>query len=147
MLIVQRTPTQCVIATIAMATGRPYDEVLAAALASNEFDEALGCKSEAKVLEHLGYSNRFEDGFPVGDFRWMLKAYQISAEFFRDQAWGRRAIMAVPSLNITGGSHSVYWDGYSVFDPNPTVRRRYTAWKELLPTEMIVFRERGVQHD
>jgi hypothetical protein len=142
-LIYQRTPHQCAIATITMATGREYDEVLEAALASGTYEEGQGCRSYATVLKALGYSDKFENGEPVGDFASRHRGFEISPEFYRSMAWGRRAIMSVPSLNIPNDSHSVYWDGREVFDPNPPEKKRYTGFAELLPTNMVLFREVG----
>jgi hypothetical protein len=140
-LIRQRTPHQCAIATVAMATGWDYDEVLDAGLSSGGFTEDEGCRHYSKMLEALGYSYRFVNGEPVGDFVVLSRAYAISAEFFRSQAWGRRAILSVPSLAKPGGWHSVYWDGRQVFDPNLPGHKLYAGFDELLPSEMVLFRE------
>lgn len=140
-LIYQRTASQCAIATIAMATGRDYDEVLAAGMKSGAFSEDQGCRSLAEVLQELGYDYSFSNGHPVGDFVSRYRAFETSPEFFRAFSWGRRAIMTVPSLNITDGDHSVYWDGREVFDPNPSERLRYVSLDQLLPSELILFRE------
>jgi hypothetical protein len=140
-LLVQRTPHQCAIATLAMATGRDYAEVLAAGLKCGGFVEGEGTRHEQRILVELGFDYSFEDGFPIGDFVCWHRGFEISAEGFRQRAWGRRAIMSVPSLNQEGGSHSIYWTGRDVLDPNPPERKRYSKWAELLPTELILFRE------
>lgn len=140
-VLIQRTPYQCAIATIAMATGRDYDEVLRVGIETKAFVEGKGCCHEARILEALGFSNRFERGHAVGDFVCRRRGFETSAEFFRQFAWGRRAVMTVPSLNIPDGHHSIYWDGWEVFDPNPPSKQRYTDFGQLLPSEMILFRE------
>src|SRR4029077_15672150 len=114
-LIPQRTAYDCGICTIAMATGRSYEEVMAAALAAKAFDE-IGLRSEQWVLERLGLDYSFENGEPVGDFVCRHRGV-LAPEFFRSFAGRRRAIMAVPSLNIEKGFHSVFWDGRRLFDP------------------------------
>lgn len=139
--LIQRTPHQCAIATISTATGKDYDHVLRAALDTGEYVEGKGCRSEGRILKALGYSDDFEQGQPVGDFVCRRRPYEISAEFFRGIAWGRRAIFTVPSLNKKDGWHSVYWTGRQVLDPNPPDRARYLRFQDLLPSEMILFRE------
>lgn len=140
-LVTQRTPNDCVIATIAMATGRPYDEVLRVGIECGAYVEGKGTRGDSKILEALGLSHEFENGRPVGDIVCKHRPHCLSAEFFRDLAWGRRAIFTVPSLNIEDGHHSVYWDGREVFDPNPPGKKRYVAFDDLLPSEVILFKE------
>lgn len=141
-LIYQRTPHQCTIATVSMATGRDYDEVLRIGLEDGCYVEGEGCRATSLLLEALGYNNEFQFGECVGDFISLRRDFAHSAESFRLIAWGRRAILSVPSLNKAGGSHSVFWSGRELFDPNPPDRKRYAAWDELLPTNAVLFRER-----
>lgn len=141
-LIRQRTGHDCAICTIAMALCRSYDEVHAAGLESKGFDPEVGTRSEQAILKVLGLSTAYENGRPVGDFVDSRKGYETSTESFRDRAWGRRAILTVPSLNIPGGWHSVYWDGSMLFDP--CLLKTYETFDQLHPTEMILFRECGV---
>lgn len=68
----------------------------------------------------------------------------LSTGFFRHLTWGRRAILAVPSLNNEGGFHSVYWNGSQVFDPSRY--RTYASWEQLMPDEIILFAENGERH-
>jgi hypothetical protein len=135
--LTQRTGNQCAIATIAMATGREYDEVLATGLETKAFKEGVGCNSEKKILRALGLSDDRESG----DFVEMHRPSMLTPEYFRSIAWGRRAILTVPSLNIPGGWHSIYYDGREMFDPNPPEKARYTKFDEVLPDEVILFRE------
>lgn len=136
-LVRQRLKFDCGICTLAMATGRPYAEIRAAAEEGSNFDVRQGIRREWQVLGRLG----LQMGGHVsadGDF-WSLERSILAPEAFRRHALGRRAIMAVPSLNMPGHLHSIYWDGTTVFDPHP--KRLYTRFDELLPDELILFRE------
>lgn len=128
-MIKQRLPTDCAICTIAMALGKQYDEVMAAAVARGAFDPAEGVRREYHIIEQFGLKM-------MTDFR-VLHRMQLAPEYFRDLAWGRPAILAVPSLNIDGGSHSVYWSGTDLFDP--CTLKTYSGWNELRPDEIILF--------
>lgn len=140
-LVVQRTGHDCAICTIAMALGMTYDQVMAAGLESKAFDPESGTRGASRILEALGLSNRFDRGNPVGDFVSRRRSFEISPAYFRGQIWGRRAVICVPSLNIPGGWHSIYWDGAQVWDPSP--RKRYETFDDLHPEEIILFRECG----
>ena len=141
MLIEQRTHHDCTICCIAMATGRSYEDVMASALAAEAFDPAKGCSSEYKILKALGLSSRHVDGEAAGDFVCLHRGFEISPEYFRAMAWGRRALLAVPSLNKEGGWHTVYWDGAKLWDPS--TRQRYERFGDLRPEEIVLFREAG----
>lgn len=137
-LIEQRGGSDCVIAAIAMALGRPYEDVLEAA--ADEFDPAKGCRNEQKVLERLGLRYTFENGEPVGDIVCRRKDWCLSPDFYRAMIWGRPALVTVPSLNIPGGHHMVFYDGHQVPDPNPPTKKRYTEFSQLEPTNVVLFR-------
>ena len=133
------------IACIAMATGKPYGHVLKVGTDTGAYVEGYGCKNEQKILQALGLRYEFHNGRPRADcdFICQRRSYERSAESFRDQAWGRRAIFTVPSLNNPDGHHAVYWDGRRVLDPNRPDRKRYSDWGELLPSEAVLFNERA----
>lgn len=136
-MVKQRLPHDCSICTIAMALDRPYDEVMQTALKTESFDPVEGCRSEYAIIESFGLEQ-------MVDFRVLHQggdAGILNPEFFRHFSWGRRAILAVPSLNIEGGAHSVYYDGQKLFDP--CALKTYTEWKQLRPSEIILFAERG----
>lgn len=136
-LIQQRTPSDCGVCCLAMVTGRPYEDVLAAI--GDAFDPVRGLGDEGRALDRLGFSNAFLDGYPVGDFTRLHRGYAVSPEFFRDMAWGRRALLSVPSLNKEGGWHMVYFDGRELFDPS--TRTTYQRFRDLRPEELVLFRE------
>jgi hypothetical protein len=133
MLIRQRTRTDCAICAIAMALGLAYEEVMERALSLKDaYDPEQGMRAEYSVIESFGLQQ-------MRDFRVMYRGV-LSTEFFRHFSWGRRAILAVPSLNTEGKFHSVYWNGEQVLDPCDL--KTYTEWKQLHPDELILFAER-----
>lgn len=133
MLIRQREKSDCAICTIAMALSRTYDEVLEAALAVKAYESGVGMRAEYAVIERLGLKQMI-------DFRVHHRGV-LAPEFFRHLSWGRRAILAVPSLNIEGSFHSVFWTGSEMRDP--CALKTYARWDELRPDEVIVFAETG----
>ena len=132
-LIRQRLRTDCAICTIAMALGKPYEAVMEAALAAKAFSSDRGTNAEYSVIEKFGLKQMI-------DFRIMHRG-QLAPEYFRHFSWGRRAILAVPSLNNEGGFHSVFWSGCQLFDP--CTRKTYSKWDELRPDEIILIAETG----
>lgn len=135
-LIQQREKSDCAICTIAMALGRTYEEVLEAATADKEWPDyqpGVGTRSEYAIIERFGLQQ-------MQDFRVQHRGI-LAADFFRGLSWGRRAILAVPSLNIAGSVHSVYWTGNELWDP--CTLKTYERWDQLLPDEMILFAEQG----
>jgi hypothetical protein len=137
-LVIQRTTHDCSPCCLAMALELPYDQIIS--LAGKDFDPEKGMWSVQGVLERAGLSHAYENGHPVGDFVQRHRGYEISAAYFRDLAWGRRALLSVPSLNF-GGHHMVFFDGRKVWDPSPL--KTYTDFSQLLPDELVLFRERG----
>lgn len=119
-----------------MLTGRTYEDVLASV--GDTLDPERGMRRDQEALRRLGFSSQYENGEPVGDFVCRNRG-PLSPEFFRHFAWGRRALMSVPSLNNPGGWHMVYTVGAKVFDPSSL--KTYTAWAELRPDDITLFRE------
>ncbi len=132
-LIRQRERSDCAICTIAMALGRSYEETMAAAIAARAYEPGVGTRSEYAIVEKLGLKQMI-------DFR-CLQRGQLAPEYFLHFSWGRRAILAVPSLNIEGSFHSVYWSGTTLFDP--CTLKTYSDWKALRPDEIILIAETG----
>lgn len=135
-LIPQREKSDCAICTIAMALGRSYDEVMAVATADEKwpaYTPGVGTRSEYSIIEALGLKQ-------MVDFR-VLHRGQLAPEYFLHFSWGRRAILAVPSLNIEGSFHSVYWSGKALFDPCQL--KTYSDWTQLRPDEIILIAETG----
>lgn len=117
----QREEDDCTICAIVMATGLPYEAVMAQAKTSSggyRYGGTPGVMSPKGVLIDLGFAAKRlgceGDGQGAG---------------VRGALWGRRAILSVPSLNGFKGHHDVYWDGHRVRDPSPKAR-----YPETLPT-------------
>lgn len=138
-LIHQRTSTDCGIASIAMATGQPYERVLEAA--GPHYDPTEGLSRLSPVLRNLGFKDGFDDGEPSGEFVELYLPWGLSTGLFRRMIFGRRAIVSVPSKVNQGGWHLVFWNGRAVLDPNPDHLPRYTKLNELEPQEIVLFRE------
>jgi hypothetical protein len=140
-LIKQRTPTDCGVCSLAMATGRTYEDVLGAV--GDCYDAARGMRYMGSALERLGFSYAFQNGEPVGDIVVMQREWSLSPKLYRRMIWGRRALVSVPSLNNEGGWHLIYFDGEAVFDPSPL--KTYTAFEQLEPEEIVLFRQRAAR--
>lgn len=110
-LVQQRFTYDCALAALAMASGRPYDE-----LWTPEFTAAIEAKKgtfgEAwdKALEMAGFVRNEH-------FRSVYVA-QLPRAAVYPMLWGRRALVQVISLNHPSASHIVFWDGNEVFDPS-----------------------------
>lgn len=133
MFVEQRGDSDCAIACIAMATGRPYEEVLAIGLSTQSYVPGEGTHSKEDILYVLGYEDE--------DFDVLRRNPFSPPRLFRRLALGRRSIISVPSLNNLGGKHSVYYDGETVWDPNPVTVRRYTRFVDLRPNYLTIFRQ------
>lgn len=136
-LIQQRTAHDCAICCMAMLTGRTYEDVIGAV--GDAFDPDRGMRREQEALKRLGFAYTFENGEPTGDIVCKHRGWVLDPKFFRDFAWGRRALLSVPSLNYPDGWHMIYWDGVTVFDPSTL--KTYERWDQLRPEEMVLFRE------
>lgn len=136
-LVKQRTDVDCGVACLAMATGRDYDDVVAAV--GDAFDPNLGLEQEQKALTRLGFTFAYDKGEPVGDVVCLRRDWCISPAFFRRLLWGRRALVTVPSLNNVGGWHMVFFDGVWVHDPS--LKKTYSEPSQLEPNELVLFNE------
>ena len=127
-LVRQRMPTDCGVCCLAMLTGRSYEHVLAAIADAFEFESGL--RRSQVALERLG--------FAADDFVCRHRII-LAPEFFREFAWGRRALLTVPSRNRPGQWHMVYCEGATIFDPSPHLT--YERWSDLRQEEIVLFRE------
>lgn len=133
-VIKQRDEYDCGICCIAMATARDYDEVLSKV--GDLYNPCAGISQEAKALGLLGCN---WTGLASADIIGISLSANLSPKRFRLTAWGRRAIMLVPSLNKPGSSHFIYWDGRQIFDPSNKLT--YRDFSELEPTRLNLFGE------
>ncbi len=100
--VTQKTSTDCAIAALAMYCKRSYEEIveLLPEEARKHFDEGGDTEAitDVDVCEALG-----------------MEVYYVEPDKF-DEA--RPAVLSVPSLNKPDVSHSVFWTGKALWDPN-----------------------------
>lgn len=134
-LVRQREKSDCVIACLAMLTSRDYDDVKSAV--GDLYTPDVGVRPEYEALKRLGFVEEMDLPKIEGDFKCYHCPYPISAIFFRQLLWGRKCLLSVPSLNIEGQWHMVYYDGRTVFDPSP--KKTYEKFEELKPRMATIF--------
>lgn len=143
-LVQQRETNDCGICVLAMASGPDYDLIMEIlSLPENEglYDPEEGIEFMEACLRAIGWdSKQFTN---QGNMN-------LRPEALRQFAWGRRAIMLVPSRNDKRPSaeavddlhwHWIYWDGKELFDPCAK-GSRYERFDQLLPEFLILFHER-----
>ena len=146
-LIGQKTPTDCGVCSMAMLTGLGYKKTYELMSKSGAYVEGKGLYDDHKALLALGLREGRERNKNVPkalnivpiDFKVLWKPWEISAKFYAQQIWGRRALLSVPSLNNPGGSHMIYWHYDRIYDPSP--KKTYKEFNELEPTGIIIFME------
>lgn len=122
-----------------MALNEDYQKVYDLGISTGSYEVDRGTHSVHEIIKELGLEYKYENGESVGDFITTHKSYPIEPAFYRNMAWGRRAILSVPSLNIENGVHAVYYDGHEIFDPSPKLT--YTKFSDLKPSHIVLFRE------
>lgn len=127
-LIRQRVADDCGPCCLAMATGRPYEEVIEKI--GYAYTPGKGLTSEYLALIRLGYHDK--------DFICLHNDWAHTAQFFKRFAWRRRALFSVPSLNIPKGFHMIYVDGENIYDP--CALKVYESYSQLQPVELVIFR-------
>ena len=135
-LVKQRTGHDCVVCCLAMLTGRAYEDVLAAL--GDTFDPKRGVCDDHGALERLDFDMAFDAGDRLGEAVVRHRG-PLAPVYFGRMAWGRRALLSVPSLNNPGGWHMVYYDGRRLFDPSPN--EIYETFEGLPVETMALFRE------
>lgn len=105
--IQQKTSSDCVLASIAMALDKPYDEVWSSEDTKWTVDNR-GIADKDPWLKKAGITRYKEVHF----------LYHMEQGYVHSLLWGRRALLSVHSLNIPGGYHMVYWDGQNLWDPS-----------------------------
>lgn len=138
-LIKQRTPHDCGVCCLAMALDLPYEVVHVAATESKAFGVDKGMWGTNGILERLCLSPGSKTVTNDGEWVEWARGYEITPQFFRQIAWGRKSLLSVPSQNIENGWHYVYYDGHKVWDPSN--KKTYTEFEELNPDSILVFRE------
>mgnify|MGYP003135106911 CR=1 FL=1 len=144
-LIKQIGPSDCAICCLSMLTGIEHAEVISRV--GDTWEDGMGMANTGLALLRLGFENR-EIPLDKGayriedvDFKILRKPWGISDEMFKSMIWGRKALLTVPSLNIDGGYHMVYWYYDELFDPSP--KKTYKSYEELNIREMVLFLEKS----
>ncbi len=98
-VVQQRADWDCVLACLAMWTGRPYDELL----------ELYKVMDPAGFLRQQGVS---------GSMKEAIMSKLGMEPIVLTTAYGAvPGILSFPSLNNPGGGHAVFYDGYRSWDP------------------------------
>ncbi len=134
-LIQQREKSDCGVATVAMLAGVSYEVALQAL--GKHYQPGVGTRYFDMALNRLGYFSEWRDGVPVGDYM-NVHSDILQPWYFKRLAWGHKAMIIVPSLNIEGGHHILYYDGDNVWDP--CLLKTYSSFAELQPSDMYIFR-------
>jgi hypothetical protein len=124
-LVVQRHTYDCVLACLAMATGKDYDLM---------WDQDF--INEVEASNGTGKNNLHDRAFEIAGLVSMKDYVSVycattNKDTVHTLLWGRRAMIQVASLNHERASHYVYWDGVHVFDPS--CKQRYSWLSQLSP--------------
>ena len=96
--VMQKTDSDCAVATLSMYTDMCYDQIIKV-IDEYKIKIPISTNDSMRILKILGYS-------PVRLHTWV---------------WQSRCIVSVPSLNFPSKNHSVVWSGNcsrgEVFDP------------------------------
>lgn len=132
MLVRQKRKYDCVLACLAMATGKEYDLMFSGDF-TQEVEDAHGTGKKGlhdKAFELAGLVRDI-------DFK-SVYCGNVARAHVESMLWRRRAMIQVPSLNYKGASHYVYWDGEQLFDPSGLQRYQ---WLDHLTFEWVsIFR-------
>lgn len=113
-LVQQKTPNDCVLAAIAMAADKQYDDLWTP-------EDTQWCVDNKGISDYKPWLARagFHPSVPSKNgYRYVYGLDNMRQESALKLLWGRRAILSVASLNREGSYHAVYWNGYELFDPS-----------------------------
>jgi hypothetical protein len=130
----QQGAYDCLLACLATATQKPYDEL---------WDEAYRLYIEgAKGC----YGDNIDRAFEIAGLRRHTDYWQV----YIPETWavnpslrmllkGRRALLQVPSLNYPDAQHLVYWSGEALHDPSN--KQVYQWLSQCAPAYIWIFNE------
>ena len=107
-LVQQRGDNDCVLASLAMAKGVEWGDLWTQA----DLDKVSADKGVGDIdpwMKRLGWVQG-EHYMPTYCRGEMNNVHRL--------LWKRRALLSVSSLNNSGGSHMVFWDGDRIWDPH-----------------------------
>lgn len=117
-LIQQRMPADCAVAALAMFLNVTYEDV------------AIHCSGAELVRSGLSWVRENH----------ILGLFQVECDVFAPSVidWVQPAILSVPTLNEPeGGTHSIYWDGKRVWDPQ-TNRKGKSWYTNQMAKELVI---------
>lgn len=132
MLVKQRGDFDCVLATLAMAAGKPYEELF-----DEEFcqriEDATTCDGDnlKEAYRRAGFTRDV-------DFQ-VIYIGNKGIRILRRLLWKRRALLQVPSLNYPDSEHFIYWDGDRLYDPSN--KQTYDHMHAVFPTYITLFKD------
>lgn len=134
-LVQQKSESDCMLACLAMASGREYLDIFDPTFVSR-VEAAQTCSGELLIE---AYSRA---GFVQNQNMWVVYVgvgREVAVAAIRSLIQGRRAIIQVPSLNRDKAEHFVYWDGSTLYDPSP--KSRHISLQSIFPTYITIFDE------
>ena len=127
--VIQRTPHDCVLAAMAMAVGKDYDE-------------AWTPEDTAAVVASKGVADWepwfTKQGLKEGRDWLVVYCSHIEQNHLKALLFARPALLSVCSLNNSGGWHAVYWDGFKLWDPSN--RKQYEHLSSLCIERALLLR-------
>lgn len=137
-LIQQEDAYGCAVACLAMALGKTYKQMRSEVQeywdAFRSFDHYHGLDAtDEKILLFMNGYRALSCILP-GANKKELKRYIGKTP----------ALMTVPSINVPGAFHGLYWDGFRMFDPSKKkVYSESMAWEKARGIRMLVPRTRA----
>lgn len=113
-LVKQQTNHDCVLACACMALNVSYETLEKRLPALCEHVREKGASQSMEFLIYEEFNLVDEIDFHMLTCKDRNVGFDIS---FKWALWGRRAMLTIPSKNIEGGYHAVYWNGKQFFDP------------------------------
>jgi len=110
-IVKQKGESDCVLASLAMVTGRPYSSMFKPAFRAKIEAERGCCNDLFKQAMKLA-------GLVEGENVKCVYTQNLDKSFIQALVWKRKAMIQVTSLNIAKGEHMIYWDGQELFDPS-----------------------------
>jgi len=131
-MIKQQAEFDCVLVSIANATGKDYYEIF-----PEEFrrvvQEKKGCYS-GEITQAFEYAGLTKDV----DYKSLYVRHADEA-VVRSFLWKRKALIQAVSLNHEGSEHVMFWDGQELHDPSN--KQVYKYLSSVYPTYVWIFNE------
>lgn len=105
-MLKQRNNYDCGICCLAMAFGVSYEQMRDRAGVVDS--RGLSDETEERIIRSFGYGFR-------SFYKWW---YEKNGGNFWRELKNKRALISLPSLNLEGEYHLVYWDGKNLLDPS-----------------------------